>query len=64
MKWIIENYTQPGDLILDPYMGSGPIGIAAVQTGHPYFGIEIVPKYFDIAKKRIEEAQMQLMLPM
>ncbi len=62
MKWIIENYTQPGDLILDPYMGSGPIGIAAVQLQRSYIGIEILHKYFDIAKKRIKEAQQQTIM--
>lgn len=62
MKWIIENYTQPGDTILDPFMGSGTTGVAAVKTGRNFIGIEIDRGYFDIAQRRIEEAQMQLPL--
>jgi DNA modification methylase len=49
----------PGGLILDPYMGSGSTGVAAVQMRHPFIGIEIDPRYFDIACKRIAEAQRQ-----
>jgi DNA modification methylase len=45
-------------------MGSGTTGSAAIQMQRGFIGSEILPKYFDIAKKRIEEAQMQLMLPM
>lgn len=48
-----------GGLVLDPYMGSGTTGVAAVQMGHPFAGIEIDPAYFDIACRRIEEAQRQ-----
>jgi len=49
-----------GDTILDPFMGSGTTGVACVQTGRNFIGIEIDPKYFAIAEKRIKEAQMQL----
>lgn len=50
--------------ILDPFMGSGTTGVACVQTGRKFIGIEIDPGYFEIARKRIEQAQMQLRLPM
>jgi len=46
--------------ILDPFMGSGTTGVAAVQMGREFIGIEREPKYFDIACKRIEDAQRQL----
>jgi DNA modification methylase len=46
-------------VILDPYMGSGSTGVAAMQMRHPFIGIEIEPRYFDIACRRIEEAQRQ-----
>lgn len=46
----------PGDIVLDPFMGSGTTGVACVQTGRKFIGIEIEPKYFDIACKRIEKA--------
>jgi DNA modification methylase len=62
-KWIIENATNPGDTILDPFMGSGTTGVACVQTGRNFIGIEIEPKYFEIAEKRIAEAQMQMRMP-
>ena len=45
--------------ILDPFMGSGTTGVAAVQMGRRFIGIEREPKYFDIACKRIEQAQRQ-----
>jgi site-specific DNA-methyltransferase (adenine-specific) len=53
----------PGSLVLDPFMGSGTTGVACVQTGRRFIGIEIDPGYFDIAKKRISEAQLQTRLP-
>jgi len=59
MTWVIQNYTQPGDTILDPFMGSGTTGVACVQTGRNFIGIEIDEQYFKIAEKRIAEAQMQ-----
>ena len=56
MKWVIE-LCPKADTILDPFMGSGTTGVAAVQMGRQFIGIEREPKYFDIACKRIEEAQ-------
>jgi site-specific DNA-methyltransferase (adenine-specific) len=47
------------DTILDPFMGSGTTGVAAVQMGRDFIGCEIDPAYFDIACRRIEEAQRQ-----
>lgn len=48
-----------GDTILDPFMGSGSTGVAALKTGRAFTGIELDPKYFDIACCRIEEAVKQ-----
>lgn len=45
--------------ILDPFMGSGTTGVAAIQMGHSFIGIEREPKYFEIACRRIEDAQRQ-----
>jgi len=60
MRWCIHQArVPPGGVILDPYMGSGSTGVAAVQMRHPFIGIEIEPRYFDIACRRIEEAQRQ-----
>lgn len=56
MRWCIEQAGNP-EIILDPFMGSGTTGVAAVQMGRQFIGIEREPKYFDIACKRIEDAQ-------
>lgn len=56
MTWTIEQAGNP-QTILDPFMGSGTTGVAAVQMGRKFIGIEREPKYFDIACKRIEDAQ-------
>lgn len=56
MRWCIEQAGIP-QTILDPFMGSGTTGVAAVQMGRQFIGIEREPKYFDIACKRIEDAQ-------
>ena len=58
MKWCID-FLSNGQTILDPFMGSGTTGVAAVQMGRKFIGIEREPKYFDIACKRIEDAQRQ-----
>lgn len=57
MKWCLSLIQARS--ILDPFMGSGTTGVAAVQMGKTFTGVEIEPRYFDIACKRIEEAQRQ-----
>jgi DNA modification methylase len=57
-KWLIKRLTDSGT-ILDPFLGTGTTGVAAVQMGRDFIGIEREPKYFDIACKRIEDAQRQ-----
>jgi site-specific DNA-methyltransferase (adenine-specific)/modification methylase len=54
--WCI-NYLPNPQTILDPYMGSASCGVAAVQMGRKFIGIEREPKYFDVACRRIEDAQ-------
>jgi site-specific DNA-methyltransferase (adenine-specific) len=49
----------PGEVVCDPFMGSGTTGVAAVQEGRQFIGIERHKPYFDIACKRIEDAQRQ-----
>jgi site-specific DNA-methyltransferase (adenine-specific) len=51
--------TEPGALVCDPFMGSGTTGVACANLGRKFIGIEIEPKYFDIACKRIEDAYKQ-----
>ena len=62
MKWCIE-ILKDAKTIFDPFMGSGTTGVACVQTGRNFIGIEIDPKYFAIAEKRIKDAQQQMRLP-
>ncbi len=59
MTELILASSKEGDTILDPFMGSGTTGVACVQTGRNFIGIEIDPTYFAIAERRIAEAQMQ-----
>lgn len=62
MRWILELPWIPAGniIVLDPYMGCNPVGVACVQTGRSFIGIEIDKGYFDIASKRIAEAQLQV----
>lgn len=53
MEEIIADFTNPDDLILDPFMGSGTTGIAALRLGRRFIGIEQNPRYFEIARARI-----------
>jgi site-specific DNA-methyltransferase (adenine-specific) len=64
MSWCIEQAENP-QTILDPFMGSGTTGVAAIQMGRKFIGIEREPKYFEIACKRIQQAvdQPQLFEP-
>jgi len=59
MLWCIDKCKPEPQSILDPFMGSGTTGVAAIQMGRKFIGIEREPKYFDIACKRIEQAVAQ-----
>ena len=61
-KVLLCSVTRRGDTVLDPFMGSGTTGVACIQTGRKFIGIEIDEGYFEIAKRRIAEAQMQPVL--
>ena len=52
----IISWSNPGDTVLDPFMGSGTTGVACVNTGRKFIGIERDPDYFEIARSRIEQA--------
>lgn len=58
MAWCMAIFPDASS-VLDPFMGSGTTGIAAVKAGRSFIGIEREPKYFDIARRRIEDAQRQ-----
>lgn len=59
MEWAINQLPSPNEVILDPFMGSGTTGIACMNLGRSFIGIEREAKYFDIACRRIEDAQRQ-----
>jgi len=59
MCWCIERLPDGANTILDPFMGSGTTGVACAKLGRKFIGIEIEPKYFDIACRRIEAAYAQ-----
>ena len=55
----VQDFTEPGETVLDPFMGSGTTGVACAKLGRKFIGIEIEPKYFDIACRRIEQSYRQ-----
>lgn len=57
--WLVDWCSDEGDAVVDPFMGSGTTGVACVKAGRPFVGIEIDQRYFDIACRRIEQAQRQ-----
>ena len=64
MEYLTNSVTCIFSTILDPFMGSGTTGVACVQTGRNFIGIEIDEGYFKIAEKRIADAQQQMRLPL
>ncbi len=59
---LIEQMTDPGDTILDPFMGSGSTGVACVRTGRNFIGMEIDPAYYATAQRRIADEQAKTSL--
>jgi site-specific DNA-methyltransferase (adenine-specific) len=60
MQWCVREFSKAGDLILDPFLGSGTTAVAAKMLGRNYIGIELNPQYVEIARKRITETPTQL----
>lgn len=57
LEYLIKTYTNPGDLVLDNCMGSGSTGVACVNTARRFIGMELSGEYFEIAARRIAEAE-------
>lgn len=57
LEYLVKTYTNEGDVVLDNCMGSGSTGVACINTGRKFIGMELDKGYFDIACKRIAEAQ-------
>ena len=60
MKILIENSSQEGEIVLDPFMGVGSTGMASVELNRKFIGIELDENYFEIAKQRIEDTYNKL----
>lgn len=58
-KYVISTLSEPGDIILDPFMGSGSIPLSALEINRKFIGIEKNPKYYKIAKSRLEKYNNQ-----
>ena len=59
MRYLCRLVTPPGGVVLDPFMGSGSTGCAAVAEGFSFVGIEREPEYIEIARRRIEHHEAQ-----
>ncbi|MBE0410393.1 MAG: site-specific DNA-methyltransferase [Anaerolineales bacterium] len=59
-KWFIKLFTQAGDVVLDPFIGSGTTAVAAIQLGRQYVGIDINPDYVEMSNSRMSEIQISL----
>lgn len=56
LEFYIKNSSNVGDVVLDPFMGSGSTGVACINTKRNFIGIELDEKYFNIAKERIDKS--------
>lgn len=59
MTSLVGWWSREGETVLDPFMGGGATGVACSRIGRSFIGIEIDPRYFDIACRRIDDAQRQ-----
>lgn len=59
MEHLINLFSAPGQLVLDPFLGSGTTGVAAIRAGRDFLGVEIDPTYAKIASKRISKARRE-----
>jgi len=59
LEWLVRTYSNEGETVLDFTMGSGSTGVACVNTGRRFIGVELDKGYFDIAKARIEAASLR-----
>jgi len=62
MQWIVGLFTEPGDLVVDPFAGSGSTGVACINLGRDFLGFEIDEGYCELARRRLAGAQPPLVL--
>ena len=60
LEYLVRTYTNEGETVLDNTMGSGSTGVACVNTGRSFVGIELLPEYYEIAQQRIAAAQTEM----
>lgn len=60
-SWFIRLFTQRGDIVLDPFIGSGTTAVAAIELGRNYVGIDISDEYYHLSHERTSGIQMQLL---
>ena len=63
-RWLVEKFTNPGDTVIDPFMGSGTTGVACMELGRKFIGIDQSEKFCKIAENRIKNAQPALFTTM
>jgi DNA modification methylase len=59
MRWLVGLVSFPGETVLDPFMGSGTTGVACIQTGRKFIGVELNPEYHAIATRRISQTEAE-----
>lgn len=59
LAWLVRDVSAPGATVLDPFMGSGTTGVACLQLGRSFVGVERDPRYFDLACQRLTDAYAQ-----
>ena len=57
MMWLVETYTNEGDLVIDPFLGSGTTALACARTNRRFIGVEREEKYFTMAVERLQAPQ-------
>lgn len=61
-RWFIKLFTEPGDVVLDPFIGSGSTAVAAVELARHYVGIDTNSEYVELSNRRIDETQVKIPL--
>ena len=61
--WFIKLFTQPGDVVLDPFIGSGTTAVACIELDRHFVGVELLDKYYKLALERIKLKEAALRLP-
>ena len=59
-RWFIKLFTEPGDIVLDPFIGSGSTAVAAVELGRHYLGIDINREFTELSNRRVKKTQMRV----